>query len=600
VIDYANALSEEKLEICKSKDDLLIQACPGSGKTRTIIYKFAYIIENNPNSLRRLVAITYTNRAADEIQERIEGLGIDTQRIWAGTIHQFCIEWILKRFKMYLTSLSCGFRIIDERVKQRYLEDIIAVNGKSYYWEDINTSYTRELKLIEQDTTKRKIIKQYHNKLLQNKELDFNLILALAHKILVNNLFAASYIKDAIELICIDEYQDTQDLQYAIIEDIANAKGKNNLKINFYGDPNQAIYGSLGGIAKDIFQIQTEFKENKFKEITLSGCYRSTQRIIDFYKEFMVTTYPIEGRSKIKNLQGVISYNHTIHKNSIYDYIAQIIEQNIDSGIEDKEICVLAPTWKLLFPFSNELKSRLPNVQFDAPDITPIKRDPLNLFYNLSRLLLTEPNIRKFNFRKMVARDILKRLNEICGDAWREVDEIELLNIVMKSKIRCEKGSEFVKKGIELTMKSLMLNIQENMELVDMYTDFIEKMDFRLNQEEYCLVNELDTFKKMFKEKEGVVINTCHGVKGEEYKTVIAFGLVYGKVPNVNTEAVKQNDEANKLLYVIASRAKENLYLFSEQGRVYWDSGLRSRCDAFPTRQLFQNTSVTYNDISIS
>jgi superfamily I DNA/RNA helicase len=145
-----------------------------------------------------------------------------------------------------------------------------------------------------------------------------------------------------------------------------------------------------------------------------------------------------------------------------------------------------------------------------------------------------------------------------------------------------------------------MLSIQENIELVDMYNDFIEKMDFRLNQEEYCLVDELDTFKKMFKEKEGVVINTCHGVKGEEYKTVIAFGLVYGKVPNVNTEAVKQNDEANKLLYVIASRAKENLYLFSEQGRVYWDSGLRSRCDAFPTRQLFQNTSVTYDDISIS
>lgn len=188
------------------------------------------------------------------------------------------------------------------------------------------------------------------------------------------------------------------------------------MKINFYGDPNQAIYGSLGGIAKDIVQIQSEFKRNKFKEFTLSGCFRSTQRIIDFYKEFMVTTYSIEGKGEIKNTQGIISYNHTIHKNDIYDYIAQIIKMNIDDGIEDKEICVLAPTWMLLFPCSNELKSRLPNIKFDAPDITPIKRDPLNLFYNLSRLLLTEPNIRKFNYRKMVARDILKRLKEMCGE----------------------------------------------------------------------------------------------------------------------------------------------------------------------------------------
>lgn len=600
MIDYTSMLSDEQLYICKSIDNLLVIACPGSGKTRTITYKLAYNIENNPNSLKKLVAITYTNRAADEIRERIGGLGINTERIWAGTVHQFCLEWILRRFKMYISSLSCGFKIIDERVKQRYLEDIIAKSNKKFYWRDIITSYTRDLKLTEKNIDKIKIIKEYHNKLVQSMELDFDLILVLAYNVLLKNSIAPVFIKDAIELICIDEYQDTQDLQYAIIEKIANAESNSELKINFYGDPNQAIFGSIGGIAKDINEIQSQFTKNKFKECTLTGCFRSTQRIINFYKDFMVTNYPIEGRGKIKDIKGTITYDYTINKSNIYDYIAQIIRLNIAKGIEEKDICILAPTWKLLFPFSNELKIRLPNIKFDAPDITPIKRDPLNLFYNISRLLLTEPNIRKFNYRKMMANGILKKINEMCIDGWKKVDELELLNIVIESKTDCcEKGSEFVIMGIKRIMNALMIKIQENEFLNDMYNDFVEKMEYRLSQKDFCLVDDINTFKNMFKEKDGVVINTCHGVKGEEYRTVIAYGLVYSKIPNMRTEATMQNEEANKLLYVIASRAKENLHLVSEKGRVYWDMGMRSYCDAFPTRQLFQNSSVIYDEIDM-
>lgn len=247
MIDYTEFLSKEQLIICESNENLLVKACPGSGKTRTIIYKLAYNIENKPNSLRKLVAITYTNRAAEEIRERIETLGVDTERVWTGTIHQFCLEWILKRFKMYLPSLASGFKIIDERVKERYLKCEIEKSKPGLYWGEINTSYTREFKLIEIDSNKKRIIKGYHKKLREKMELDFDLILVMAHKILISNPLASTYIKDAIDLICIDEYQDTQDLQYAVIEDIANAEGNKEFNINFYGDPNQAIYGSLGG-----------------------------------------------------------------------------------------------------------------------------------------------------------------------------------------------------------------------------------------------------------------------------------------------------------------------------------------------------------------
>lgn len=594
MINYEEKLSKEQREICESKDNLLVKACPGSGKTRTIIYKLAYRIEKYPNSVKRLVAITYTNRAADEINERIEGLGIDTERIWAGTIHQFCLEWILRRYKMYTQTLNQGFKIIDERVKERYLTEIINNLGLEIRWSDIKTKYDRQLHLIETDRDKREVIAAYFKVLKENKELDFDQILATSYNILKNNSFIAKAIRDCIELVCVDEYQDTQDLQYAIIEEIANSSERTAFEVNFFGDPNQSIYRGLGGTAKDLITINSEFKNCRFEEKTLSGCYRSTKRVIDFYQPFMVDRYPIEAKGNLKDENGIIKYNYTIYQADIYDDIARIIEENISEGVPENEICVLAPIWEMLYPFSRELQDRLPMVKFDAPDITPIKRDPSNIFYKISRLLLTEPNIKKFSYRRKLASDIIDELSIICGKLLN-VDEMEFLNAIMKAKNSEEKGSEFVKEGIEGFFKILQISIVEFPELEKMYGDFFEKMKSRLDNPKYRLVDDVHTFRKMFKEKEGVVINTCHGVKGEEYQTVIAFGLVYGKVPSLYTDLIYRDEDANKLLYVIASRAKSRLYLYSEKGRVYWDVGVKSNVEAFPTRQLFQNKNVKYD-----
>lgn len=594
MINYNEKLSQEQMLICESEKNLLVKACPGSGKTRTIVYKLAYRIEKNPNNIKKLIAITYTNRAANEIMQRIEELGIDTERVWTGTIHQFCLEWILKRYKMYTRSLSQGFKIIDERVKERYLSETISALGYNMYWSDINTSYDRKLHLIEQNSDKRKVIKAYHQILVKNKELDFEQILVTTYSLLKNNAFIVNDIKDCVELICVDEYQDTQDLQYAIIEEIANANDSQNMQVNFFGDPNQAIYGSLGGTAKSLDLINQEFRTIEFLEKTLSGCYRSTKRIIDFYKAFMVDEYSVDAKGIIKNDKGIIKYNYSIEKEQIYDVIAQIIEENIKDGVPESEICVIAPVWNMLYPFSKRLQERLPNVKFDAPDITPIKRDPLNVFYKMSRLLLTEQSIKSTVYRNKLAKEILAELEIYTGESF-DIESTDLLNITILAKKNCEKGSEFIEEGIKNVFDMLHCSMKNYPDLMKTYEDFIEKMKYRLENPKFELSDNLNTFKAMFKEKEGVVINTCHGVKGEEYHTVIAFGLLYGKVPSIYTSYDKMNEEANKLLYVIASRAKKRIYLFSEKGRRYWDNGVRQYVDAFPTKQLFQNNRVEYD-----
>lgn len=111
--------SEQSAAVVEPSSVFLI-ACPGSGKTRTLTYKIAYELSRRTDK-RIVVAITYTHRAADEIQERIEDLGIDTSGLWIGTIHAFCLEWIIKPYGIYSPALAHGYRVIDTHDRELLL-----------------------------------------------------------------------------------------------------------------------------------------------------------------------------------------------------------------------------------------------------------------------------------------------------------------------------------------------------------------------------------------------------------------------------------------------------------------------------------------------
>jgi predicted ATP-dependent endonuclease of OLD family len=100
---------------------VFLVACPGSGKTRTLTYKAAYELSRLTSSKQYVVAITYTHRAADEIKERIEALGVDTEQLWIGTIHSFCLEWILKPYFIYHPTLKSGFTILGAHESEEIL-----------------------------------------------------------------------------------------------------------------------------------------------------------------------------------------------------------------------------------------------------------------------------------------------------------------------------------------------------------------------------------------------------------------------------------------------------------------------------------------------
>ena len=392
--DFLRSLSDEHLHACTLDQNYILTACPGSGKTRTIIYRLAYLSSKYSQSYKFNVAITYTNRAADEIRDRIEEMGIDNSSIWCGTIHQFCLEFILRPYMLYSNRLKFGFSIIDEFVKEKYLKNICkSLNGKFG-----NYRATPEEPRVKAD---------YQNLLETNREIDFDDILSESFKLIRNNPFISKTLASIIRSIQVDEYQDTQEIQYKIISEIF--KCNNRILLSFVGDINQAIYSELGGVALTKSQLDNLFETN-FNELSLSGCYRSTQQVIDYYRKYQVHSGDIQAVSAIANEESIICHNLGVSVEDLPDAIANIIEFEIKRGIPQNEICVLAPQWHMLFVMTKRLKDALKDVNFDAPMLTPVKYDPLSPFYLITKLLFTRPG-RKIKYRKHLAKELMNILS---------------------------------------------------------------------------------------------------------------------------------------------------------------------------------------------
>lgn len=250
---FLEKLNDTQKEICLSNDNFILTACPGSGKTRTITYRLAYLAQKYEASNLLNIAITYTNRAADEIETRLLDLGIDTSNIWTGTIHSFCLQFIIRPYANYHPNLRKGYRIIDEYIRDEYIKHIAEELEIKGYIDDLRNNP--------------KIRKKYSELLAQNKEIDFDLILSYSYELIGTHKFIAENISSIIRSIHVDEFQDTNEVQYQILSCLIRENP--NINILFVGDTNQAIYTGLGGVAKTAREIRelysVPFTEKMFR-----------------------------------------------------------------------------------------------------------------------------------------------------------------------------------------------------------------------------------------------------------------------------------------------------------------------------------------------
>ncbi len=597
-INFDEVLNSEQKQAILEESSLLLVACPGSGKTRALTYKIAYELERLDSGRQFIVAITYTNRAAEEIKERLDRIGISTEQLWIGTIHSFCLEWIVRPYHHCQDDLKYGFALLNSHDSEVIITDLCtSMYGKKLTYYDCDYFVTpRGYKLgcLEDDKHGmiKKVLAAYFKILKANRQIDFELILFHAYSILKNNPIVANTLKNIFPFILIDEYQDTKEIQYHIISQIIRVSNGSS-RVFIVGDPNQSIYSTLGGFPMEKNDLD-ELLGFKLKEYVLTSNYRSSEKIIDYYNNFKVYPSTIVAEGELKSFPSKITYNTDINKSQLVDELVRLIKYSIESeNILEREICVVAPQWIHLGTITRQLTARLPNLSFDGPGMVPFSRDLDNIWFKIARLILSEPSPLLYTRRLRWAKEIIQEL-ENSFFSTEDLTGKKLLRIINSIHIAEKNGLHHLELFFARLMGELKIDISLFPNLSNHYDSFFSSSKARIDRlikDGSPFMNDISVFRKAFKPRSGITISTIHGTKGEEYDTVIAFALLNDYVPHFKDTNGDTN--SNKLLYVLASRARKHLHLISEKG---WGINYYNPYGKLPSPNLIKYR-YNYDDI---
>ncbi|WP_329751893.1 UvrD-helicase domain-containing protein [Stenotrophomonas maltophilia] len=564
----ASELNPEQTAAVKEPLSVFLVACPGSGKTRTLTYKIAYELSRRKDK-RIVAAITYTHRAADEIQERIEGLGVDTDGLWIGTIHSFCLEWIIKPYGIYIPELARGYTVLDRHDRDMMLERLCArhvgvtIWDCDYYFE--GDGYRLGCADVRKHDAIKRVLAEFFRELAESRRIDFELILWYSQVLIRRQPHIATLLSKVFSYILVDEYQDTKRIQYELVGAILRA-GAGGTRTFVVGDPNQAIYGSLGGYAISVADLRA-LTGIPIQEMALRLNYRSSGRIIRYFSNFNVHATEIEGAGTILAYPSQVSYNQRVAHGDLGNELVRLIQKSLAEGHAPEEICVLAPWWILLASTTRKLVALLPEQQFDGPGLVPFSNDPDNFWFKLSKILLTESSPQMLVRRMRWAREVIAGLRDLGVDTSK-ITERTLLRECNSLNIEESDGLAYLDGAFAALLERLSINLHSFPGLFDHREAFFASSEARLKRLQDSgapYITDLSFFQKVFRERGGITVSTIHGVKGAEFDVVIAFGLLEGMVPHFSD--ADGHVVASKLLYVLASRARKHLHLISEVGR---------------------------------
>ncbi len=565
-------LNEDQERAILEPDSILLVACPGSGKTRTLTYKIAYELGRLKSNKQFVIAITYTNRAADEIKYRVELLGVNPDQLWIGTIHSFCLEWILKPYHLYSKKLKNGFRVINSYDSEKILAELCKPYSKERitHWDCGIMAKPDGFYLSCLDTSKhpslKKIISEYFSILERSNQVDFEQILFYSYNLLKTKPIICDILGKLFPFFLVDEYQDTKEIQYHIISKILRAT-RGQSKTLIVGDPNQSIYDTLGGFPMPKNELE-DLLGFKLTELGLTRNYRSSEGIINYFEYYK--TYPntvIASGNEIK-YPSCITFNDVVSVDELINEITKLVLFNVDQkGISPNEICIVAPQWVHLASVTRSLMVSLPDFSFDGPGMAPFSRDIDNFWFKVSRIVLTEPSPDMYIRRLRWSNEVLNELYS-AGVTFSEMTNKRFLRICNSISIDEDNGLAFLAKFFNQLCDKLSVSLDLYPTLNEHYKSFFDSSEDRiqrLKKEGIGDVWKTENFRKVFKQRDGITVSTIHGVKGEEYDTMIGFALLDGYVPHFNDNNGIENSK--KLLYVLASRARKNLHLISEKHR---------------------------------
>lgn len=641
ILDRLNDRQREAAS--KIEGALLILAGAGSGKTRTITYRIAHMIKEIGISPYSILAVTFTNKAAKEMKERVEDLiGEDAKKTMVSTFHSFGLR--LLRIYGDRLGYSANFSIYDVDDQKRVVKGILkelVVKDKSLTegiiaskisklkeeetpieeYEKSEGSYNQNAKIIAE------VYRRYNIVLKNNNGMDFSDILVNTKKILeIPDVL--NRIQEKFRYIMVDEYQDTNNIQYNIINKIAKKYGN----ICVVGDENQSIYGFRGANIQNILDFEKDYPDAEV--VKLEENYRSTSVILDAANAVIKNNTSARDKKlwtkktsgeKIKVLSSVDG------REEVSLIVNEILKGKIQEGKKYRDFTILyrINAQSRLFE-EGFLRSNIPykvfgGMQFyqraEIKDIIAYlsvinnTQDSLNLtrILNVPKRKIGDKSLEKINdFAKengISVYEALGKSQEITTltanmrivlsefyemmEYFREISESETVSELFKTLINKIKYYDYLDSTYE-DAESRRENIEELKNSIKEMEEVVETMTLREYLENVSLVSATDNLEE---ERDYVKLMTIHNSKGLEFPNVFIAGMEDEIFPGQRAMfEPKELEEERRLCYVAITRAEDRLYISYAANRfMYGQESFRTPSkfiDEIPENLLERNIKM--------
>lgn len=616
---YDTLNDKQQEAVFYTEGPLLILAGAGSGKTRVLTHRIAYLIDQKGVNPWNILAITFTNKAAGEMRERVDDIvGFGSESIWVSTFHSTCVR-ILRRH-IDLMGYDNNFTIYDSDDQKTLMKDVcklLNIDTKVYKERNLLSTISKakdEMIMPDEfeinaagDFTKKKlamVYREYEKQLRANNALDFDDLLVKTVQLFQTNPDVLDYYQDRFRYIMVDEYQDTNTVQFKLISILAN-KYKNLCVV---GDDDQSIYKFRGANIKNILNFESEYKEAKV--IKLEQNYRSSSTILDAANAVIRNNYGRKDKTlwtdngegeKINLRQFDSAYDEA-------DYIVDDIRSRVNSGdgsyqdhailyrtnaqsrmFEEKFVGANVP-YKIVggvnFYARREVKDLLAYLKTidNGKDDLAVRR-----IINVPKRGIGLTTINRVQesaqTREIGFYEALGGLDLIAGIGRGAAKLESFVAMIEYFKSQAEKLSisDLMKEILETTtyIESLeaegkeeaenrIENIDELLSKIATYEESCEDERPTLSGflEEVALVADIDSLDES---SDYVVLMTLHSAKGLEFPHVYMAGMEDGIFPSYMTitgDDPEELEEERRLCYVGITRAREDLTLTCARRRM--------------------------------
>lgn len=595
-------LNEKQQEAVKETEGaVLVLAGAGSGKTKVLTTRVAYLINEKGVNPRNILAITFTNKAATEMKERISKMVENSNKIQISTYHSLGLLFIRENCEKL--NYQSNFTILDSEDVLTLIKKIMKEKGiddkafnprairnaiSSAKNELIDAKSYEKYALTEFEKKVYEVYLNYEKRLKLGNSLDFDDLLMLPIILFKNNPDILSKYQDRFEYILIDEYQDTNYAQY-MLSKLLSAKYKN---IFVVGDIDQSIYAFRGANYKNILNFEKDYPNNK--TILLEENYRSTKCILNVANDIIKNNKQRKEKNLwTQNNDGEkITYHKAENEKDEANYVKNEIQKLIDNGVEKSNIAVL---------YRTNAQSRIIEEELLHHNI-PYKVVGSFYFYNRKEIK------DLISYLKLIynPHDDISLLR-IINTPKRGIGLKTIENLTLKAISENKSIYEAIDSGKELQFKNIIEKIkqkQEELSLTELIDYILNETGLKQELESEKTIeaeirlenlNEFKTVARNFEDKYGIIsldefldsislvsdieehkdnkdvitLMTIHSAKGLEFDYVFLMGMEETLFPHRNSLLdSEQIEEERRLCYVAVTRAKKKLYLTNARKRM--------------------------------